>query len=238
MKRLLWIIFRRLIRWTLQATGLLAILWVLSAMTPLPWRVVGWLASDLDGSPSQPPDHIVVLGGGGIPSESGLMRTYHAAALAAQYPEASVIVAMPQDGKDRAAERMADELNLRGVSRHRIQFEPEGRNTWEQARNTALLLGLPDRQPVVLVVTSPEHMRRSLLSFRKAGFQNLRASPGWSVAIEADLNYHVPPSKPRPLRNLGANLLARYRIWDNLVLQAKILREIVGLAYYRHMDWN
>lgn len=218
----------------LRLLGVAALLWLLAALTPLPWNLLVRMASDLPGMERAAPEVLVVLGGGGIPSESGLMRTYAGARYARVYPDTDVVVAMPSGDGDPTNQRMVDELTLRGVAAERIRQETAGRNTREQADRCRAML---EDDPVVGVVTSPEHMRRALLSFQAAGFDRVRACPAWDDYLEVDLRYEPEELPARSWNPVGGSLLARYQFWDRLVLQAKLLREGVALLYYRWMGW-
>ena len=50
-----------------------------------------------------PPQYIVVMSGNGIPSESGLMRTYFASEIAKKHPSTKIIITMPGDTTDTAS---------------------------------------------------------------------------------------------------------------------------------------
>lgn len=94
--------------------GLALLVLLTLCFTPVPWRIYRWLGTDSAALYAEP-DYIVVLGGGGIPSESGLMRTYRAAEEGRRWPTARLIVALPgQVGADTSqADRMRAELILR-----------------------------------------------------------------------------------------------------------------------------
>jgi uncharacterized SAM-binding protein YcdF (DUF218 family) len=83
------------------------------------------------------PEFIVVLGGGGMPSESGLMRTWYAARLGNHFTRSKIIIALPGDTADSLSSvyQMKEELILRGISGNRISFESLGTNTRAQAMN-------------------------------------------------------------------------------------------------------
>ena len=205
------------------AAGVLFVLLLFACFTVYPWRALTWLGQDsmpLKGEP----DGIVLLSGGGIPSESGLMRCYEASAMARRYKQAYVVVAMPEEADEQTSstKRMFDEFELRGVSRARLKLEGRGRNTHEQAVNTFTLLGAATNQPVLLIVTSPDHMRRSLATFRKAGFTRVHGAAAWDVAVNADLRYDVDTLG---IQNaVGQNLTVRYQFWNNLMMEARIVR--------------
>ena len=165
-------------------------------------------------APPQPPRYVVVLGGGGVPSGSTLIRTYYAARFG---PHASYVVALPadDDSDHSSVGRMRDELVMRGIPAAAIQMETRGRNTAEQAAGVAKLLGAEAcRQPVVLV-SSEYHLRRAVGYFRQAGFSNLSALNAASTGAEAD-----------PGRWAGL----RYGIWNNWHAELKMLRELLGIA--------
>ena len=235
--------FRKLVRFvhgTLLLTGIAVFLLLASCLTPYPWRLYHWLGCDPMKIPG-PPDCIVVLGGGGIPSESGLMRSYLGAELGRRYPNATVIATMPVDGnaEDSDAEKMKRELLMRGVPQERILLEKRGRNTREQALNVRSMLGVDFATNGIIIVTSPEHMRRSILSFRKAGFISTGAASAYSESLDAELTYDTAElgGTTLPMPNVGENLYLRYQFWNNLSYLSKASRELVALLYYKIMRW-
>jgi len=189
----------------------------------MPEPIVRWMIG-LNETTLGKPAVIVVLGGGGIPSETGLIRTYHAARLAERCPDASLVVALPSDGNpdDNSVGRMKGELVMRGVSPEIIRMEHKGRDTHEQAINIRSMLGEEAlRQPLV-IVTSPSHIRRSLLCFRKQGFEQATGFAAYAVGAEADLG---------PLTGL------RYSFWSNQRLWIEYVREWCAMAVYKLRGW-
>jgi len=114
--------------------GSIAAIMIILAFTSAPFWIrynLGTAKSAITGVP----DYIVVLGGGGIPSESGLMRTYYGAKAAKQFPKAIIIVALPGDIEDSlsSVNQMKQELIVRGVAPERIMLEDSGMNTRAEA---------------------------------------------------------------------------------------------------------
>jgi len=217
---------RRLKRMGQVGVGMAAscfLLQLVVAATGVPGFVYRWFTGQ-DLVSAHVPAYIVVLGGGGIPSESGLIRTYYAAQTAMVYTGAMVVVSLPADGalEESSVGRMRDELVMRGVSRGAILMEHEALNTHEQAVKIRAMLPAEAREKPLMIVTSPTHMRRALLAFRKAGFRKLAGLPAVGIGAEAD---------PGP----GAAL--RYRFWANLEFQVRALRELCALAYYGARGW-
>lgn len=226
------------LRLLVKICGWASLALALLAMTSMPWKIYGWLADDgarLKGDP----EFIVMLGGGGIPSESGLMRSFACAEAARKFPKARVVVATPGDAAkpESTGAKIRDELAMRGVARQRVIFEDKGRHTREQAVNCFKLLGAASRQPSVLIVTSPEHVRRGLLSFRKAGFTNAAGTAAMDAPIETDLRFKTDELKNRPLPDVGQSLMVRYKFWNNVQIEGRILRELSALAYYKLLGW-
>ncbi|MBX7259624.1 MAG: YdcF family protein [Candidatus Hydrogenedentes bacterium] len=185
-----------------------------------------WRANRHAEADAAAPAYIVVLGGGGIPSETGLMRTYCAAAIGTNYPSATFIVSLPCDGdpETNSVGRMRDELVLRGLPRHSIEMEHDGLNTHEQAASVARILGPAALTNRVLVVTSPYHIRRALLCFRKVGFTQVDGSATLGIGAEADAGAAGP-------------LDLRYTFWATLHAEIDWVRECVALLYYRLRGW-
>lgn len=232
---------RRLIGWLvapLALAGAAALGVIALALTPWPWR---WYESMALPGPAADgaPDVLVVLGGGGIPSSSGLTRTWKAAEAARLFPEAKVIVALPREpgeGEDGPMER---ELMLRGVEKERLLREGQGRNTREQAVEVRRMLEERGwERAVVGIVTSPDHMKRSWLSFRKAGLSSLVPYPSWPEAIKVSLDYHEAELGGRSLGGVvGGSDTVKYRFWDNLSVLVLCVRETVAIWYYQWQGW-
>jgi uncharacterized SAM-binding protein YcdF (DUF218 family) len=143
-------------------------------------------------------------------------------------------------GDDSDIAGMKRELVMRNVSAARVRFEPQGRNTREQALETARLIGEDFARRPVLVVTSPEHLKRAVLSFRKAGFEKVAGGSAYQVAKPADLKYeseklggHRIPAAP----DVGQILFVRYIFWVNLNYEYRSFQEYCALAYYLVKGW-
>jgi uncharacterized SAM-binding protein YcdF (DUF218 family) len=210
----------RVFKTVLGLAGATALALLLLAFSSWPGAWYAWLCPP--PTPSAPaPAWIVVLGGGGIPSESGLMRCYLGARAAKQHPEAGVLVCLPTDGdaERSGAARMRDEIVLRGVERDRVRLVLEGRSTAAQAREVAAWLAKNDRADApVRLVSSGYHLRRALGCFRKAGVQ---ASLGTARDTQPD---EYDP---------GRHATLRYRFWNNLGMMVVTAREITAIAIYR-----
>lgn len=227
------------IRWTVSLCGILLIAIVVTAFTSVPWTWYGWLAVPEPNTPNTP-DYIVMMGGGGIPSESGLTRAWKTAEAAAMFPNAKVIVAMPDEASKPEIRTIEYELEVHGVARDRIRRESNGRNTREQAVEVFKMLKdqLGGQEVTIGLVTSPAHMRRTWGAFKKAGFRNLNVYPSWPEEIEADMSYQESESEGSSLlENVGGNTTIRYRFWDNLAIMGRCNRETVALVYYKLLGW-
>lgn len=235
--KLLRLLFR-LVRAVLVAAGLFLILVVALAGTKFPWNWYGSMAHP-GRNADRPPDVLVMMGGGGIPSESGLMRSWKAAEAARLFTNALVVIAMPDDGTETPTYGIGHELVLRGVDPARLRREPTGRNTREQAVAVfAMFQPAPERPLTLGLVTSPEHMKRTWLTFRKAGFDHLVALPSWPEAIKVDMRYDEAELGAPSLGGLvGGNDFLKYKIWDNIGLMMRCTRETIAIWYYRAMGW-
>lgn len=227
----------RLCRGFLLFTGLFFIVLVLLAFTTLPFYGHHWLGtscSEISGKPQ----YIIMLGGSGMPGGSNLMRCWYTARAASDFPDAQVYIVMPGDREDPAGtpSKLRDELILRNVSPERIFFETVGTNTRSQALECKRKIPTPAS---VLLVTSPEHMRRSVLTFKKAGFAKVYALPSFENPSEADFSYTDSELGERsPLvPEVGRNTQLRYQVWNHLLYEIQIARELTALAYYRLRGW-
>lgn len=181
-------------------------------------RLASWLAEP-PGLEAGDPDWIVVLGGGGIPSESGLIRCWYGAERALEFPEAGCIVSLPadEDPEEASVGRMKQELMMRGVAEDRIRMESEAVNTRAQADAVMAMLGASAPTSLVCIVTSPYHLRRAVDCFRAAGFRRIQGAEAESVGAEADM---------------GGWTFLRYGLWAAWSHRPVLIRECMALAAY------
>ena len=210
-------------RGVVKGAALLLGAFIIMGVTGIPRVARDWLTTASEPL-GEAPRVIVVLGGEGIPSESGLMRTYCAAQLGLRYPAARLICCLPADGDPDASSvgRMRDELVLRGVARERVSLETHALNTHAQAVAVRAQLGEAALAEPLLVVTSPSHARRSLLCFRKAGFRKVGCEAAIATDAEADMGSHV---------------FLRYGFWNMLEAQVRYGRELTAMLVYKLRGW-
>ena len=221
-----------------------------------------WMWYDLSVSKAgvnRPPDYIVVLGGGGMPSESGLMRCWYTAKTANYFTRAKVIISLPGNARDSLSSinGMKKELVIRGIAPERILLEDSGTNTRAEALNVLKIISNIDQRisnfesvqhsmfniqyskfKSILIVTSPEHLYRAVLTFRKAGFLKVDGVPAFEEAIESDLSFTGRRLGGRRwVPDIGNNITLRYQFWTQLHYEVLILREVFALGYYKLQGW-
>jgi uncharacterized SAM-binding protein YcdF (DUF218 family) len=182
-----------------------------------------------------PPDGIIILGGPvriGVSQAHGTVELDRSAerfttipALAKRFPNARIVFT---GGNGSLAENLAgapseapfavELLESFGIPRARILVEDRARNTAENARFTKALLN-PKPGERWLLVTSAEHMPRSVGSFRKAGFPVDPYPVDWQT-----------DGKPRPWWRWFIPTRGALRGWANL---DDAMKEWVGLLAYR-----
>lgn len=170
---------------------------------------------------------IIVLGGGlagavneargGYEMEAAGDRFLEGAVLARRYPDVPLLISggsgeliASGEGDAVTAARLFGAL---GIPQDRLVLETASRNTDENARFTASLLGDKAKQPWLLV-TSAFHMPRSMALFRKAGVN----------VVPWPTDYRSPG--PTRLRFGGRSAISAL---DELTLA---MREWTGLAAY------
>lgn len=195
---------------------------LLAAIGP-PQGIIDWLEMP-EANPQETPRSIVVLGGGGIPSGSTLLRTYYAAQYGKSLTGTTFIVALPADANPETSSvgRMRDELVLRGIPAVAIRMETHGLNTYEQALNVQHMLGPDALDQPIWIVTSGYHMRRAVLCFRSLGFTNVSGLLASEIGAEAEI---------------GSWGWLRYGAWANLERGIRVCRELAALAVYKFEGW-
>ena len=253
MKKTLRLVIRTL-RALLVLLGLLLLVGGAIQFTNLPW----WLYDRLNHlprpAPEAPPSVILLMGGSGIPGDSGLMRTFYGAEAARLFPAAELLVAMPLDADESVASRAyLDELLLRGAAADHIRILPLGRNTREQALRLADWLATTPAPHRVLIVTDPEHVRRTAAAVRRACADRqipveLTAMAADPVSLEDPLPWRAaelstaPPAAPSrrgvpSVPDIGPTIHLRYNLWNNLNYSQRAFREYAALLYYRLQGW-
>ena len=211
----------KIFRITLFSLGSCFLLMLIISFTRIPYDMQMWLAKH-QSSYKFYPDEIILLGGSGMPSESNLVRIYYVSALAQKYPQSKVLVVHPHD--DLVLTSMCEELELRGVDSTRIETENQGTQTHDQA--AAVLKNYPRlMKRHVLLVTSPENMLRSVLAFRKAGFESVGGHAAIENAMFTDLSYDFKKSGGKVfVPDVSKNLALRYNFWNYLKIEISCFR--------------
>ena len=229
----------RIFRNILIVLGIINFILVIFAFTSGPFWIYYWLGTSNIKS-YENTEYFILLGGGGMPEESNLMRSYFAATIAKEIPEAKIIIALPGDTGDVSSSIniLARELITRGITSGRIIFEAEGTNTRAQALHISGF-DIPDiKEKHLTIITSPEHIKRSVLTFKKIGFSRSNGYPAFHRAIESDIKYENKDiGGKKYLPDVGNNVAIRYRFWTHLKYEILIMREFLALFYYKLNGW-
>lgn len=206
-------------------------MFIILSFTSLPyWAYYGLAATDdqLEVTPST----IVIMGGDGMPSPSGLMRLYNGIEKAVEHPNSKIIIALPYNEYDSTFQLslMAYELVQKGIDTNRIVFAPKGFNTRSQALE---IKELADTSAPMLIVSSPEHMYRSIHSFRKVGFQIVGGSPSFENPSDEEKLKDETDKDETKVRNLAL----RYNMWSYMQYEIIVMREYTAIAYYWVKGW-
>ena len=215
------------------------LLMLILALTPLPF----WARYNLGKSKAFVPlntQSILVMGAGGFPSDAVLMRLWYTAELAHNFPNAKVIISTPGDTLDMKSTvmLMRKQLLLSGIDSSRIILESKGLNTRDQALRAFQLYTNGYFYEPLVVVSSPEHVFRTVLSFEKAGFKNVSGKPASESMLEADLrlrNKKLGGNETIP--DVGNSISLRYKFWDYLKYEIIVAREYVAIVYYKLKGW-
>ena len=91
----------------------------------------------------------------------------------------------------------------------------------------------------VLLVTSPEHVKRALKTFRKAGCRQIAGRPAYQSSLEMDLLYDADSlgGSKIPVPDVGGQLMLRYTFWNNVRYLNDSSRELCALVYYKLKGW-
>ena len=225
---------KKIARWSFLTLGIIFAIMILLALTPIPFYLHHSLGENDDHVENDcfTPQHIILMGGAGMPSESNLMRLYYCSNMSVIY-DCPVTIVHPYDSVCHA--KMEDFLVKQGVT-NTITHDTIGTNTRSQVLglkdNYAELLDIP-----IAVVSSPEHIRRTIKCFKKEGFTNIIGIP----AAEGTVDFNL--SLDDQILNGNINLpniestKIRYTFWNYLQLEIVVFREYFALMYYKIKGW-
>lgn len=185
------------------------------------------------------PEYIIVMANNGMPSQSNLMNIYQTAMLTKRYPHADIVVAIPEDSTSEMVNscRILDEMIFRGIDSTKIYFENEGRNTRAQALNILRNICKSEPRPI-LIVSSPEHIYRTVRVFEKLGFDNAGSYPCFDNTVQNNLAFDAMDlGGNKAVPDIGANQQLRYQFWNHLKYEIIVLREYAAIFYYELQGW-
>ncbi len=212
--------------------GILFVTMLVLAFTSAPFYMHHRLGQDPnDDVEIANPQLVMMFGGAGMPSEDNLMRLYHTAALARHF-DVPVLLVHPEDSLCQS--EMTRLLRQGGIDS--ILYMTEGANTRSQA--VELMNAYPKlSEKELIVVTSPEHVRRTVKCLNKVGFQNVVGKAAYPATVDFDLSLKK--------QKLGGNegipsvesVKMRYTFFNYLKLEITCVREYFALAYYKIKGW-
>lgn len=223
---------KKCLRIYLWVTTIVATLFILLALTDLPYNAYHKLALKKQQLNSKA-DVIVLMGGDGMPSPNGLMRLYFTAQQAKENPLAKIVIAMPLNEIDSTYQLrlMAKALIQNKIDSNRILYEYQGYNTRTQAQ--AIRKMFPPESKLI-VVSSPEHMYRAVRSFEKVGFESVGSCPTFEVPHDEEL---LKSKDKKKKSDKVENLILRYNLWSYMQYEIRVAREYIAITYYWLKGW-
>ena len=214
--------------------GILCALAVVLAFTSVPFYMhynLGVTSSDTDVQEDFKPKNIIMFGGAGMPSADNLMRLYYTSSYA-NYYGAPVVLIHPEDSVCQS--EMTKYLQQNGVED--IAYMTKGTNTRSQVVELKELH--PDllTEPM-LVVTSTEHVYRTIRCMKKVGFENVIGKPAQEATVDFDLSIKKQNLGGKQLVPAVENTKIRYTFYNYLKLEVTCFREYMAIIYYKAKGW-
>ena len=212
--------------------GILSFVMLVLAFTTAPFYMHYRLGQNPNDNVEITRPHLVMMfGGAGMPSEDNLMRLYHTAALARHF-DVPVLLVHPEDSLCQA--EMTRLLRQGGIDS--ILYMTEGANTRSQA--VELMNAYPklsDKE--LIVVTSPEHVRRTVKCLNKVGFTNVIGKAAYPATVDFDLSLKKQKLGGNKAIPSVESVKMRYTFFNYLKLEITCVREYLALGYYRIKGW-
>ena len=212
--------------------GILFFVMLVLAFTSAPFYMHYRLGQDPnDDVEVSNPQLVMMFGGAGMPSEDNLMRLYHTAALARHF-DVPILLVHPEDSLCQA--EMTRLLRQGGIDS--ILYMTEGANTRSQA--VELMNAYPElSEKELIVVTSPEHVRRTVKCLNKVGFQNVVGKAAYPATVDFDLSLKKQKLGGNEAIPSVESVKMRYTFFNYLKLEITCVREYFALAYYKIKGW-
>ena len=184
------------------------------------------------------PDYIVLMSGAAYPSKSALLRMYYVKKAMQEYPESQLIIALPCNLKDSLNSSIKIKKALvSGSLKTKVLFENEGTNTRMQALFIKEKLKISSKDKL-LIITAPENMYRTVLTFRKVGYKNVGGLPAFEKDLQISLDFDAEKAGVKYwMPDVGASTQLRYQFWNHLIYEIKLLREYTAIVYYKLNNW-
>ncbi len=225
------------LRYGFITLGIIFFIMIILSFTSQPFWAYHWLGTKKSSFETDP-RYIVVMGAGGMPSPEGLMRCYYTAKAAKQYPNSEVIIAMPtliDFFEISHPYRMYKEIHSKGIDSTRFLFEIQGTNTRTQALEIAKMIPNFDTVSIV-IITSPEHMLRSVLTFKKMGFAEVGGIPTFEDVLDEELLLDEA-ERMQKVKSLDRSVTMRYNMWNYIKYELLVIREVIALTFYWLRGW-
>ena len=224
-------IFIRILKTLLLVLGGIFLLLLILSLTSIPYYAYRSL-SLYKQQITEEPDAIILMGGSGIPSPKDLIRLYYTTIAAKENPNAKIVIAMPFHASESNEKRevIVQKIKLEGIDTNRIIWENQGFNTRSQVVEISNLIPKSSR---IMVVTTPDHMYRSIRCFEKVGFEKVASLP----------TFEFPPDENELLSKKDTditemqNLNLRYNMWSYLQYEIMVIREYTAITYYWLHGW-
>ncbi len=214
--------------------GVVFVMMIALAFTSAPFYMHYNLGKNPDGiemTPDFKPDKVVMFGGAGMPSPDNLMRLYYTSKWA-DYFNAPVILVHPEDSVCQC--EMTRILNQNGI--YDISYMTEGTNT----RSQSLELKESDSEIInekLLVITSTEHLYRTIRCLKKVGFENIVGIPAQEATVDFNLSLENQKLGGNSSIPSVGNTKIRYTFYNYLKLEIICVREYIAITYYKIKDW-
>jgi len=236
-------LFKKLLFSFFIILGIICFLYVILAFTSIPYYTCYYQGLKYYND-TIIPNYIIMMGAGGMPEENNLIREYYSVLLLNKYTESKLIIALPGNIEDTnsSISLLYKDFIQRGISPNRIIIENKGVNTRTQALKILEIIKkeeLNHNNVYLYIVTSPEHVPRAVLSFRKAGLKNSYGYAAFSIDLESNLIFGKKETGGKNVltNSIGKNIEIRYRFWTYLKTEISLTREFFAKLYYKINGW-